>query len=164
MAANDGEDLAARAAYIYCLHSSTRCGLVALTPSSIHEMRASFGFSVLDHIILLRSYFEVIRFSSQPIYNAFEIITFRALRRSFSELKEHYGFLQAVLLVFIFPDARHVLKRIERHLLRSHANETTAMEEAMALKKSLTEDCTMLAVAVSSPSILEAILFKLGSC
>jgi hypothetical protein len=154
-----------RAAYIYCLHSSTRCGLIALTPSSTHEMGAgSFGFSVGDHLILLRAYFKVIRLSNQSIYNAFEIITFRALRRSFSELKEHYGFFQAVLLVFIFPDARHVLQRIERHLLRSHANETTAIEEAMALKKSLTEDCTMLAVAVSRPSILKAILLKLGSC
>ncbi|KAH7083024.1 hypothetical protein BKA63DRAFT_561217 [Paraphoma chrysanthemicola] len=86
---------------------------------------------------------------SQFTYNVFEIITLKALRRSFLELKEDYGVIQAALLVFIFPDARHVLKRISRQVLEPQSDGMTAMEEAMALKKSMTDDCSMLAVAAA---------------
>lgn len=92
--------------------------------------------------------FDATRLSSQIAYNAFDTITLRALRRSFLELKQDYGFLEAAILVFIFPDARHVLGRIQRHLLEPQLDEVTAMEEAMALKKSMADDCSMLAVAV----------------
>ncbi|KAF2877413.1 hypothetical protein BDV95DRAFT_601811 [Massariosphaeria phaeospora] len=77
------------------------------------------------------------------------IITFRALRRSLVELKQDYGVLQAALLVFIFPDAGYVLERIEQHLLKPHEDEVTAIEEATALKKSMNDDCNMLAVAAA---------------
>lgn len=91
------------------------------------------------------------RLASQLTYNTFEILTLRALRRSFSELCADYGVIQAILLFFIFPDARDVLRRIQRHLLKPHSDLATAMEEALALKKALSDDCTMLAVAVGSP-------------
>ena len=91
---------------------------------------------------------------SQLTYNVFEIVTLKGLRRSFLELKEDYGVIQATLLIFIFPDARHVLKRIKRQLLDPQSDGMTAMEEAMALKKSMTDDCSMLAVAVGWPPIL----------
>jgi hypothetical protein len=84
---------------------------------------------------------QAVEFYSQTTYNVFEIVTFKAL-------KEDYGVIQATLLVFIFPDARHVLKRIRRQLLEPQSDGMTAMEEAMALKKSMTDDCNMLAVAV----------------
>lgn len=91
---------------------------------------------------------QAIEFYSKTTYIFFEIVTFKALRRSFWELKEDYGVIQATLLIFIFPDARHVLKRIKRHLLEPQSDGMTAMEEGMALKKSVTDDCSMLAVAV----------------
>lgn len=97
---------------------------------------------------LLVGAIDAARLSSQLAYNAFDIITFRALRRSFAELKKDYGFFQAILLVLIFPDARHVLRRIQQHLLGPQLDEVTAMEEAMVLKKSMADDCSMLAVAV----------------
>jgi len=96
---------------------------------------------------------EAIELYSQFTYNVFEIVTLKGLRRSFLELKEDYGVIQATLLVFIFPDARHVLKRIKRQLLDPQSDGMTAMEEAMALKKSMTDDCSMLAVAVGWPPI-----------
>jgi hypothetical protein len=104
---------------------------------------------------------DTVRLNSQGTYNAFEIITLRALRRSFSELKHDHNVFQAALLVFIFPDARHVLKRVQQHLLRPQADDKTAMEEAMALKKSLTDDCSMLAVAVRT-RILRLMQFRRG--
>jgi hypothetical protein len=86
--------------------------------------------------------------TSQLLFETLEIVTLRDLRRSFAELKADYGVLCAVLLVFIFPDARYVLKRIQERVLRSQADEKAAIEEVMAFKKSLADDCNMLAVAV----------------
>jgi hypothetical protein len=86
--------------------------------------------------------------TSQLLFETLEIVTLSDLRRSFAELKTDYGVLRAVLLVFIFPDARYVLKRIQQRVLRSQADEKAAIEEVMAFKKSLADDCNMLAVAV----------------
>jgi hypothetical protein len=85
---------------------------------------------------------------SQSTDFVIELVSFRALRRSFAGLRGEYGVLQAVLLLFLFPDAGDVLKRIEEHLLQPPSDDRTAMDEALALKKSLADDCTMLAVAV----------------
>jgi hypothetical protein len=86
--------------------------------------------------------------ASKLLFETLEIVTLRGLRRSFAELKTDYGVLRAVLLVFIFPDARDVLKRIQQRVLRSQVDERAAIEEVMAFKKSLADDCNMLAVAV----------------
>ncbi|KAH7378404.1 hypothetical protein DE146DRAFT_774457 [Phaeosphaeria sp. MPI-PUGE-AT-0046c] len=99
--------------------------------------------------VVLRESSRTVEFYSQITYNLFEIVTFKALRRSFLELKEDYGVIQATLLVFIFPDARHVLKRVKRQLLEPQRDGGTAMEEAMVLEKSMTDDCSMLAVAAA---------------
>lgn len=61
----------------------------------------------------------------------------------FVRLKKEYGLLQTIILVSIFPDARDVMDRTKTHLLLSTG------DEPMAMKKSLAEDCNMLAVAVS---------------
>lgn len=71
-----------------------------------------------------------------------QIVTFHPIVKSFLILKEDYDIIRALLLVFVFPDAREVIDRIRKHILRSSS------EEAMAMKKLLTDDCTMLAVAV----------------
>jgi len=115
----------------------------SLRPSPLH-----LATTVNSVLILLTSY-------SQNVDYVLEIITLRALRRSFAGLREEYGLLQAVLLVFVFPDARDVLKRIEAHLLKPASDDKSAMDEAYALKKSLADDCTMLAVAVRRSSALE---------
>jgi hypothetical protein len=85
----------------------------------------------------------VIEICFQSTYNVLEIITFKALRRLFLELKKDYDVIQA----------RHVLKRIKGQLLELQSDGMIAMEEAIALKNSMTNSCSMLAVAVSQPPI-----------
>lgn len=76
-------------------------------------------------------------------YEYLELVSLRGLRQSFEKLRKEYGIIQALLLLFVFPDARDVVERIEKHVLGA------ATEEALALKRSLSSDCSMLAVAVS---------------
>ncbi|THX28372.1 hypothetical protein D6D10_09217 [Aureobasidium pullulans] len=59
------------------------------------------------------------------------------------DLKDEYGAFQAAILLVLFPDARKVMNRIEKHVLRSET------DNAMVMKKALAEDCTMLAVAAA---------------
>lgn len=63
--------------------------------------------------------------------------------KSFVTLRREHGSFRAFILLVLFSDARQVMDRIERHLLRSEPNNT------MIMKKALADDCTMLAVAVS---------------
>lgn len=72
-----------------------------------------------------------------------EIITFRSVRHDFSDLKKKFAFVEALVLTTFFPDARQIVQRVEKHVLGTKA------DEALVLRKSISEDCTMLAVAVS---------------
>lgn len=65
---------------------------------------------------------------------------------SFLTLSKDHGIFRALILLFLFPDAREVMDRIEKHLLRSDP------KNAMIMKKALADDCTMLAVAVRTQS------------
>ncbi|KAF2091409.1 hypothetical protein K490DRAFT_7694, partial [Saccharata proteae CBS 121410] len=78
------------------------------------------------------------------LYAILEIISLRGLWSSFRELCKQYGAFNAILLLFIFPNAKHVVERINLHLLK-----TENQEEAKNVKKSLSEECTMLAVAAA---------------
>ncbi|QKX61813.1 uncharacterized protein TRUGW13939_08969 [Talaromyces rugulosus] len=51
--------------------------------------------------------------------------------------------MQALFLITIFPDANHIVQRIEEHVLEAKE------DEALILRKSASEDCTMLAVAAA---------------
>jgi len=88
---------------------------------------------------------EVTRLASSAfrlVFLAWEVISFRPVRYHYSDLKKRFGGIQALVLLAIFPDARQIVHRIERHVL------DTEEEEALVLRKSASEDCTMLAVAV----------------
>ncbi|KAH7046554.1 hypothetical protein B0J12DRAFT_131104 [Macrophomina phaseolina] len=74
-------------------------------------------------------------------YTVFEAVTFSGVRRSFSSLWGQYGFLRAVLLLFIFPNAPEVISQIRDTLA------TSVDEDLMMIKKSLADDCNMMAVA-----------------
>ncbi|OAT13340.1 hypothetical protein BDBG_08563 [Blastomyces gilchristii SLH14081] len=74
-----------------------------------------------------------------------DVITFRSFRHTFANLKNTDGLFHAIItLVFIFPDANDVVWGIEEHMLLCKG------EEPMVLKKSLSDGCSMLAVACSS--------------
>ncbi|KLJ11605.1 hypothetical protein EMPG_13213 [Blastomyces silverae] len=77
----------------------------------------------------------------EPLYEIYEVITFRSFRDTFANLTKAYGLFHAITLVFIFPDAYDVIQRIEEHVLLSTG------EEPMVLRKYLSDDCSMLAVA-----------------
>lgn len=76
------------------------------------------------------------------IYPVWEVLSLRRLRKNYGSLNQKFGILQALVLIIIFPDAKQIVDRVEKHVL---GNET---EEAMVLRRSTSEDCTMLAVAV----------------
>ncbi|PGH07457.1 hypothetical protein GX51_01758 [Blastomyces parvus] len=48
-------------------------------------------------------------------YKISEVVTFRSFRHTFAHLKCTYGLIGAITLVFIFPDADDVIRRIEEH-------------------------------------------------
>ncbi|KAL4877746.1 hypothetical protein BJY04DRAFT_197164 [Aspergillus karnatakaensis] len=62
---------------------------------------------------------------------------------NYASLRQRFGVLQALMLTAMFPDARQIVERIEKHILGGRA------EEALSLQKSTSEDCTMLAVAAA---------------
>jgi hypothetical protein len=78
------------------------------------------------------------------IFPAWEVLTLQRLRRNYGSLNQKFGMLQALVLIAIFPDAKQIVDRVERHILGAKT------EEALLLRKSTSEDCTMLAVAVCS--------------
>ncbi|KMW67970.1 hypothetical protein BDDG_12476 [Blastomyces dermatitidis ATCC 18188] len=72
-----------------------------------------------------------------------DVITFHSFRHTFANLKNTDGLFHAIItLVFIFPDANDVVWGIEEHMLLCKG------EEPMVLKKSLSDGCSMLAVAL----------------
>ncbi|KAL4916477.1 hypothetical protein BDW62DRAFT_186065 [Aspergillus aurantiobrunneus] len=81
--------------------------------------------------------------TSRFIYPAWEILSLNFLRSRYSRLRRKFGILQALLLVTILPDATHIVDRVERHVLGAET------QDVMALRKSTSEDCTMLAVAAA---------------
>jgi len=62
--------------------------------------------------------------------------------KSYFDLQQDYSAFRALILLVIFPDARDVIRHIQEQVLRSKD------EEPMVMKKSLADDCTMLAVSV----------------
>ncbi|THX23239.1 hypothetical protein D6D12_08542 [Aureobasidium pullulans] len=80
---------------------------------------------------------------AQLAYRLVETIVLHYALGSYLILKDEYGAFQAAILLVLFPDARKVMNRIEKHVLRSET------DNAMVMKKALAEDCTMLAVAAA---------------
>ncbi|OAT02107.1 uncharacterized protein BDCG_17390 [Blastomyces dermatitidis ER-3] len=77
-----------------------------------------------------------------------DVITFHSFRHTFANLKNTDGLFHAIItLVFIFPDANDVVWGIEEHMLLCKG------EEPMVLKKSLSDGCSMLAVACRLSSL-----------
>ncbi|OQE96201.1 hypothetical protein PENNAL_c0001G09431 [Penicillium nalgiovense] len=77
------------------------------------------------------------------IYPAWEVLSFRRLRKNYDNLKQKFGTLQASVLIIIFPDAKQIVDRVEKHVLGAET------DEAILLRKLTSEDCTMLAVAAA---------------
>ncbi|KAJ5521812.1 hypothetical protein N7527_005927 [Penicillium freii] len=77
------------------------------------------------------------------IYPVWEVVTLRPLRKNYSSLSQKFGVLQALVLITIFPDARQIVDGIEKYVL------STKTDEPLVLRKSTSEDCTMLAVAAA---------------
>ncbi|OJD28349.1 hypothetical protein ACJ73_00248 [Blastomyces percursus] len=59
----------------------------------------------------------------EPLYKIYEVATFRNFRHTFANLKNTNGMFHAITLVFIFPDADEVVRRIEEHVLLSQGEE-----------------------------------------
>lgn len=85
--------------------------------------------------------YKVIR-TAKLIYPAWEVLSLRSLRNKYGNLERKFGTLQALLLIIIFPDATQLVGRVEKHVLGAET------DEPIMLRKSTSEDCTMLAVAV----------------
>lgn len=81
---------------------------------------------------------------AQLAYRLVETIVLHYALGSYLTLKDEHGAFRAAILLVLFPDARKVMNRFEKHVLRSES------DNAMVMKKALAEDCTMLAVAVNS--------------
>lgn len=84
------------------------------------------------------------------IYPAWEVLSLRRLRNNYGNLKQKFGTLQALVLIIIFPDAKQIVDRVEKHVLGAET------DELIMLRKSTSEDCTMLAVAVCPDHLIEA--------
>lgn len=74
--------------------------------------------------------------------------------RSYSKLREEYGPFRAFILLFIFPDASNSVYSVWNNLFRA------SDDDVMLIKKSLADECSMMAVAVrnSSPTYIQAFL------
>lgn len=64
----------------------------------------------------------------------------------YSELKESYGSFQASILLFTFPDASNAMASVRNNLFRASDH------DGMLIKKSLADDCSMMAVGVRKSS------------
>lgn len=82
--------------------------------------------------------------TTKSIYPVWEVLTLHRLRRHYGSLNQKFGMLQALVLITIFPDVKQIVDRVEKHVLGAKT------EETIVLRKSTSEDCTMLAVAVCS--------------
>ncbi|THW59691.1 hypothetical protein D6D20_06320 [Aureobasidium pullulans] len=93
----------------------------------------------LEALSIISSVIGIARFAYQLV----ETIVLHYALGSYLILKDEHGAFQAAILLVLFPDARKVMNRIEKHVLRSET------DNAMVMKKALAEDCTMLAVAAA---------------
>lgn len=84
------------------------------------------------------------------IYLTWEVISVRHLRKNYGKLKYKFGPLQALVLTIIFPDAKDIVDRVEKHVLGVET------DEPIMLRRSTSEDCTMLAVAVCPDDLFKA--------
>ncbi|THX96142.1 hypothetical protein D6D03_08897 [Aureobasidium pullulans] len=94
---------------------------------------------------------------AQFAYQLVETIVLHYALGSYLILKDEYGAFQAAILLVLFPDARKVMNRIEKHVLRSET------DNAMVMKKALAEDCTMLAVAAAIVAQIAITALSLGT-
>jgi hypothetical protein len=101
------------------------------------------------YIGLIQLLWELAR-TAKLIYPAWEVLSLRRLRKNYSNLKQKFGTLQALVLIVIFPDAKQIVDRVEKHVLGAET------DEAIILRKLTTDDCTMLAVAVCPVHLIEA--------
>lgn len=105
--------------------------------------------SIASVIAVIDLAYRIIR-TAKFIYPAWEVLSLRRLRKNHGCLKQKFGTLQALVLIIIFPDAKHIVDRVERHVLGAET------DEAIMLRKSTSDDCTMLAVAVCSDHLIKA--------
>ncbi|KAL4903160.1 hypothetical protein BDW74DRAFT_180031 [Aspergillus multicolor] len=87
--------------------------------------------------------FSVLPLLSMGTYELCEVLTLRSIRDIYARLFYANGLFHASTLLLIFPNAEDVVHRIEKYVLQSKG------DEPMVLKKSLSEDYSMLAVAVA---------------
>lgn len=66
--------------------------------------------------------------------------------RSYSKLEKNHGPFHAFVLLFIFPDASSAMDSVRNNLFRASDH------DVMLIKKSLADDCSMMAVAVRNSS------------
>ncbi|THY43915.1 hypothetical protein D6C90_08436 [Aureobasidium pullulans] len=93
----------------------------------------------------------------QAAYQLVETIVLHYALGSYIILKDEHGAFRAAILLVLFPDARKVMNRIEKHVLRSKS------DNAMLMKKALAEDCTMLAVAAAIVAQIAITALSLGN-
>lgn len=89
------------------------------------------------YVVLAYKYAVIARFT----YPAWEGLTLHRLRKNNGSLHPKFGMLQALALITIFPDAKQIVDRVEKYVLGAKT------DEVMVLRKSRSEDRTMLAVA-----------------
>ncbi|THW41849.1 hypothetical protein D6D22_05185 [Aureobasidium pullulans] len=90
-------------------------------------------------------------------YQLVETIVLHYALGSYLTLKDEHGTFRAAILLVLFPDARKVMNRIEKHVLRSES------DNAMVMKKALAESCTMLAVAAAIVAQIAITALALGN-
>ncbi|RJE17658.1 hypothetical protein PHISCL_10003 [Aspergillus sclerotialis] len=89
--------------------------------------------------VIIQSYKHIV--TTRLIYPVWEVLTLHRLRKDYNNLNQKFGILQASILIAIFPDAQQIVHRVEKHVLSAKP------EETIMIRKSTSEDCTMLAVA-----------------
>lgn len=75
-----------------------------------------------------------------------DVLSFTCLRETYAILSNRFTRLQALALIAIFPEAKTILDRVERRVLGANT------QEALKFKKSISDDCAQLGVAVCSES------------
>ncbi|THX03462.1 hypothetical protein D6D13_07652 [Aureobasidium pullulans] len=90
-------------------------------------------------------------------YQLVETIVLHYALGSYLTLEDEHGTFRAAISLALFPDAEEVVNRIEKHVLRSES------DNAMVLKRTLAEDCTMLAVAAAIVAQIAITALSLGN-
>ncbi|BCS21192.1 uncharacterized protein APUU_21624A [Aspergillus puulaauensis] len=79
-----------------------------------------------------------------PVPSGIEVFSILiAVLGVYDDLRKKYTIRESLLLLLIFPDAKRMVEEVERHILHSTSNEPAVF------RRSIAEDCTMLAVAAA---------------